>query len=219
MFELAVIFDVDGVLVDSYQAHLQSWQRLFQELGFEYTEEEFAAGFGRTSREILRDKLGDQLNDQRLREIDEQKELFYREAFRNAFLPMEGAAELVEALAADGALLGIGSSGPAANVALAIELLGLAQYFSVKVTGADVSRGKPDPQVFLLAAERLGALPEACAVIEDAVPGVTAANRAGMTSIGVTGTATRERLGHAKLVVDSLRELSPARIRELVNSH
>jgi beta-phosphoglucomutase len=219
MSTLAVIFDVDGVLVDSYQAHLHSWQRLFYGLGLTYSEEEFAASFGRTSREILRDKFGNQLSDQRLREIDEQKELFYREAFRDSFVPMEGAAELVRALAADAVKLGIGSSGPAANVALAIELLGLGQYFSAIVTGADVSRGKPDPQVFLLAAERLGVRPERCAVIEDAVHGVTAANRAGMSSVGITGTTTRERLAHAKLVIDSLRELSLAGIRQLVDIH
>jgi beta-phosphoglucomutase len=131
---------------------------------------------------------------------------------------MDGAAELVDALAADGVSLGIGSSGPAANVALGVELLELGSRFSATVTGADVTRGKPDPQVFLLAAERLGVPPAACAVIEDAVHGITAANRAGMTSIGLTGTATRDRLEHAQLVVDSLRELSPTRIRELAAS-
>jgi beta-phosphoglucomutase-like phosphatase (HAD superfamily) len=94
-------------------------------------------------------------------------------------------------------------------------LLELGSRFSATVTGADVTRGKPDPQVFLLAAERLGVPPAACAVIEDAVHGITAANRAGMTSIGLTGTATRDRLEHAQLIVDSLRELSPTRIREL----
>ena len=215
---LAVIFDVDGVLVDSYQAHFESWQRLFRDLDLDYTEQEFAAGFGRTSREILRDKFGDELSDERFREIDLQKEHFYREAFRKSFVPMDGAAELVEALVADGALLAIGSSGPPANVALAVDLLGIGSRFKARVTGADVTRGKPDPQVFQLAAERLGVTPNACAVIEDAVPGVTAANRAGMSSIGITGTTTRDRLTHANLVIDSLRELSPARIRDLVQS-
>ena len=137
--QLVVIFDVDGVLVDSYQAHFQSWRQLFRELGTGYSEEEFAASFGRTSREILREKLGDVLSDQRLREVDERKEHLYRQAFRESFVPMDGAAELVEALAADDVLLGIGSSGPAANVALAIDLLGIGSRFSATVTGADVT--------------------------------------------------------------------------------
>lgn len=216
MPELAVIFDVDGVLVDSYQAHFQSWRRLFRELGTDTTEEAFAATFGRTSREILRDKFGDRFDEAQLREFDERKEHYYREAFRENFVPMDGATELIDALAADGFALGIGSSGPAANVELAIELLGLGSRFVAKVTGADVTRGKPDPQVFQLAAERLGLTPAACAVVEDAVHGITAANRAGMVSVALTGTAPRPQLAHARLVVDSLHELSPARFRELI---
>jgi beta-phosphoglucomutase len=217
MSDLAVIFDVDGVLVDSYQAHFLSWRRLFRELGTDTTEEAFAATFGRTSREILKDKFGDQFDEAQLREFDERKEHYYRDAFRENFVPMEGATELVNALSADDFALGIGSSGPAANVELAVELLGLGARFAAKLTGADVTRGKPDPQVFLLAAERLGVPPAACAVVEDAVHGITAANRAGMASVALTGTATRPQLAHARWVVDSLRELSPARLRELIS--
>jgi beta-phosphoglucomutase len=217
MSQLAVIFDVDGVLVDSYEAHFQSWRALFRDLGTDTTEEEFAATFGRTSREILRDKFGDQFDDDRFRELDERKEHLYREAFRQNFVPMESAVELVDALAAEGVKLAIGSSGPAANVILAVDLLGVRDRFAAMVTGADVTRGKPDPQVFLLAAERLGMTPRRCAVVEDAVHGITAANRAGMASIGLVGTTTRERLGHARLVVERLSELSPRRIRELIS--
>jgi beta-phosphoglucomutase len=213
--DFAVIFDVDGVLVNSYQAHFESWQRLYREMSLPYSEAEFAAGFGRTSREILRDKFGDELSEERFREIDERKEHYYREAFRQSFLPMDGATDLVNALAREGARLAIGSSGPPANVELAVELLGIADQFKAKITGADVTRGKPDPQVFLLAAQRLGIEPGSCAVVEDAVHGITAANSAGMKSIGITGTVTRDRLSHACLVIDSLRELSPQRIRNL----
>ncbi|MEX2315670.1 MAG: HAD family phosphatase [Pirellulales bacterium] len=218
MPSLAVIFDVDGVLVDSYQAHFQSWRQLFRELGTDCSEQEFAASFGRTSREILRDKLGGELSDDRLRELDDRKEHLYRQAFRENFRPMDGAAELVSALAKDGFALGIGSSGPAANVALALELLRLRPHFAAIVTGADVKRGKPDPQVFQLAAERLGVAPAACAVVEDAAHGITAANRAGMASIGLVGTVTRDRLAHAKLIIDGLRELTPERVRALISS-
>src|SRR6476646_808486 len=123
--KLAVIFDVDGVLVDSYQAHFLSWRKLFGELGLEYSEAEFAASFGRTSREILREKMGDEQSDAELAELDERKEAHYRAAFRQNSALMDGAVELVNALADDGFLLGIGSSGPQENVALALELLGL----------------------------------------------------------------------------------------------
>jgi beta-phosphoglucomutase-like phosphatase (HAD superfamily) len=88
--------------------------------------------------------------------------------------------------------------------------------FGAMVTGADVTRGKPDPQVFLIAAERLEVPPAQCAVVEDALHGVTAAKRAGMTAIGLTGTLHRDELSDSDAVVDSLRQLSPERIRELI---
>ena len=129
---------------------------------------------------------------------------------------MPGAVELIDVLHEAGFALGVGSSGPPENIALTLEMLGRAENFAAVVTGIDVTRGKPDPQVFLLAAERLGLAPQACAVVEDAPQGIEAANRAGMASIALTGTATREALSHADLVVDRLDELTPQRIGELI---
>jgi beta-phosphoglucomutase len=129
---------------------------------------------------------------------------------------MDGAIELIDALIADGFQLAVGSSGPPENVALVLEKLGRASKFSAVVTGNDVSRGKPDPQVFQLAAEKLNVPAASCAVVEDAVHGVEAARRAGMASIGLTGTVNAEALSGADLVVNSVRELTPSRIRELI---
>jgi HAD superfamily hydrolase (TIGR01509 family) len=216
MPDVAVIFDMDGVLVDSYAPHFQSWKRLYNEFGIDYSEADFATDFGQTSRDILRRRWHEELTDESFREIDDRKEGYYREIIRENFPAMDGASELIEALAADGFAMAVGSSGPPENVQLAIEKLQSGRLISAKVTGADVKRGKPDPQVFLMAAERLGVPPASCAVIEDAVHGVEAARRAGMTAIALTGTSTRADLAAADLVIDSLRELSPARIRELV---
>jgi beta-phosphoglucomutase len=213
----AVIFDVDGVLVDSYRAHFASWTALYRELGRDYTEAAFAADFGRTSRDILRRTLGEDLSDARIRELDERKEALYRERLREQFPAMDGAVELIDSLAADGFLLAVGSSAPLENITLSLEKLGRAEKFAAIVTGADVTRGKPDPQVFLLAAQRLAISPQCCAVIEDAVHGIEAARRAGMASIALTGTASREQFAAADLVVDRLRELSPQVIRKLTS--
>jgi beta-phosphoglucomutase len=213
----AVIFDLDGVLVDSYRAHFESWRRLYGELGIDYSESAFAADFGRTSRDILRRTLGEPLSDDRIRQLDERKESLFRDIIRQAFPAMDGAVELIDALTGDGFLLAVGSSGPPENIALSLEKLGRVEKFAAVVTGMDVTRGKPDPQVFQLAAERLGVPPSSCAVVEDAVHGIEAARRAGMASIALSGTTTRDRLSHADLVVDSLRQLSPASIRELID--
>jgi beta-phosphoglucomutase len=217
MPSVAVIFDVDGVLVDSYQAHFASWRQLYGELGIDYTEAAFAADFGRTSRDILRRTLGPATTDEQIQSLDQQKESLFREILRADFPSKDGAIELIEALAANGFAIAVGSSGPPENIALTLEKLGCAEHVAAIVTGADVERGKPDPQVFQLAAERLGMPATSCAVIEDAVHGIEAANRAGMTSIALTGTVDREKLTGADLIVESLRELNPELIKTLIH--
>jgi beta-phosphoglucomutase len=216
--QLAVIFDVDGVLTDSYDAHFQSWRRLLAELDSDFTEEQFRGSFGRTNRDIFGELYPGQMSDEELRRLGDRKEAYYREIIRETFTPLPGAVELIDALAAAGFKLAVGSSGPPENIQLTLEKLGRADRFAAMVTSRDVTRGKPDPQVFVLAAERLGLPATQCAVIEDAPQGVEAANRAGTTSIAVTGTATRQKLAHAKLVVDSLTELSPSQVAALIQS-
>ncbi|MBA3482479.1 MAG: HAD family phosphatase [Pirellulales bacterium] len=214
--DLAVIFDVDGVLTDSYAPHFSAWQRMFAELGLQFTDDQFRQTFGRTNRDIFAELYTDEMTKERSRELGDLKEAYYREIISRDFTPLPGAIELIDALHAAGFKLAVGSSGPPENIALTLKKLGRADRFTAAVSGADVQRGKPDPQVFLIAAERLGIPPHRCAVIEDAAPGVEAANRAGMTSIAVLGTTTREKLSHAKLVVDTLKELSPEKIASLI---
>ena len=147
----------------------------------------------------------------------ERKEALYREIIARDFPVMAGAPELVRSLQVAGFKLALGSSGPPANVAVAIEGLGLGECFSVIVTGDEVTRGKPDPQVFLVAAEKLGVAPGNCAVIEDAPAGIEAASRAGMASVALTGTAPADRLATADLVVRRLDELTPGIVTKLIS--
>lgn len=211
----AVIFDVDGVLIDSYQAHYQSWQAMFAEKRVSFTEQEFRQTFGRTSHDIIAALYGKDLSDAEIRSWDDRKEALYRDIIRKSFPAIDGAVELLDTLAADGFQLAVGSSGPPENISLTLECLGRTELFAAKVTRVDVTRGKPDPQVFQIAAQRLGAEPGECVVVEDAPAGIEAANRAGMASVALIGTATREELSHAVLVVGSLRELSPEILRNL----
>jgi len=215
---LAAIFDMDGVLVDSYSAHWQSWHFMADELGKGLTEEKFVSTFGRTSREIIAEHWGaDCLTPAEIAEFDRRKEALYREIVAHDFPAMDGAIELIKDLHRAGFRLAVGSSGPPENVALAVAHLGAGPYFDALVTGKDVTRGKPDPQVFLVAADRLGIAPSNCAVIEDAPVGLTAANSAGMTSIALLSTGhTAESVAAARLIVRSLRELSTARIVGLI---
>jgi beta-phosphoglucomutase len=217
--QYGVIFDMDGVLVDTYHAHYKSWLAMAEPEGLSFSEEEFAETFGRTSREIIAHFWGEgRLDDQQIAEMDERKEAAFRRIVEDDFPAMPGAAELLGQLHRAGLKLAVGSSGPPENVALVLENLGAGPLFDAVVTGQDVSRGKPDPQVFLIAAERLGLKPQRCAVVEDAPPGVAAARAAGMASIGLASTGrTREDLDGADLVIDRLGELSADRLRELID--
>ena len=215
----AVIFDMDGVLVDSYRAHWESWHFMAEELGRGLSEDQFVTTFGRTSREIIAEHWGaDSLTPDEIAEFDRRKEALYREIVDRDFPAMEGAAELIRDLSVAGFRLAVGSSGPPENVALAVDRLGARAYFNTLVTGRDVTRGKPDPQVFLTAAARLQVAPSDCVVVEDAPVGIAAANAAGMTSVALLSTGhTEESVAAAHVIVKSLRELSPARMHLLID--
>ncbi|MCS7238461.1 MAG: HAD family phosphatase [Thermoguttaceae bacterium] len=212
------IFDMDGVLVDSYFAHFQSWRELAAELGVDVTEADFARHFGRTSREIVEAYWGvGRFTDEEIRELDRRKEEYYRRIIAGQFPEMPGVRKLLRSLQEGGFRLAVGSSGPPENVALVLDRLEARDLFHAVVTGMDVTRGKPDPQVFLLAAERLGLEPKQCVVIEDAPVGIEAAHAAGMAAVGLVSTGrNRQSLSRADLVVDTLEELNAAVLRQLI---
>ncbi len=220
MNNYAVIFDMDGVLVDSYRAHFESWRRMVRRHGQDMTESQFAATFGRTSRDIISRLYGGVVTtDEQARAWDNEKEDYYRQILAERFPEMDGAHDLIEALHAAGFVMAIGSSGPPGNVQVVRENLPGSRHINATITREDVTAGKPDPQVFLKAAEKLGVPPARCAVVEDAPAGVEAARRAGMAAIAITGTAPREELAaRADLVIDSLRELTSDRIKNLIDA-
>lgn len=217
---LGVIFDVDGVLVDSYRAHLQSWQMLAQEHSRQFTEPQFAATFGRTSREIISADWPDlATSPQAIEQLDDRKEELYRQIIAQDFPAMDGAVELIDQLHAAGICLGVGSSGPPPNVELVLQNLARKPRFSGIVTGQDVTHGKPNPQVFLIAAQRMNLPPQACVVIEDAAAGIEAAHRAGMKCIALHSPGRDGiKLVAADLIVTTLRQISPEIIARLVSA-
>jgi len=215
----AAIFDMDGVLVDTYRAHYRSWLAMAEPEGQSFSEAEFAQTFGRTSREIIATFWGrERLSEAEIAALDARKEAAFRQFIAADFPAMPGAQQLLDSLHQAGFALALGSSGPPENVDLVLDRLGARRLFSTIVTGMDVTRGKPDPQVFLIAAERLRMPPARCAVVEDAPPGVAAARAAGMASVGLTSTGrTRESLAAADLVVGTLGELSAEVLRKLID--
>jgi len=213
--ELGVIFDVDGVLVDSYDAHFESWQVLGRARGFEFPKRLFLRTFGRTTREVLAETFGaTRFTPAEIAELDRCKESIFRDILAWQLPIMDGAVELIDQLHAAGFRLAVGSSGPPENVQLVLRHLQREDVFHGVVTGVEVTRGKPDPQVFQVAAERLRLEPRSCAVVEDAVAGIRAAKTAGMTCVALLSKGhSAADASEADHVVRSLRELSPSVMR------
>ncbi|MGC8837964.1 MAG: HAD family hydrolase [Anaerolineae bacterium] len=211
----AVIWDMDGVLVDSGEAHYAAWARLFQEEGVPYTREQFLQSFGQRNDRILRTLLGPDLPEERLRELDARKEAYYRALIPSRVRLLPGAWELLCALREAGARQAVGSSGPRANVEATVDALGLSSFFGALVAAEDVREGKPSPEVFLVAAERLGVPPARCVVLEDAAVGVQAALAAGMHCVALTTTRPAHELAAAHRVVASLREVHAEDLRRM----
>jgi beta-phosphoglucomutase len=212
----AVIFDLDGVLVDSYQAHFDSWQRICRQWDLTMTERQFATTFGRTTREVVGQFWSSRaFTPEEVAQLDAEKEAIFRELLRSDFPIMDGALALLDDLRSAGVIIGLGSSAPPENVWLSLERLNRREYFSAVVTGVDVARGKPDPEVFLSCAQRLGVRPSSCVVIEDAPAGIAAARAAGMACVGLASRGrTRGELSAADFVVDHLGTLSARSLLE-----
>ena len=213
---IGVIFDMDGVLVDSAEPHLRSWQLLAAENGSVVAPEQFAATFGKQNRDIIPELFG-YVSPVRLEALGDRKEEIYRDLVRNDPPIVPGAIDLVCELHAGGARLAVGSSGPRANIDLILAAMGVSDRVSTVVSADDVTRGKPDPQVFLMAADRLGLPPNRCVVIEDAPVGIEAAHRAGARSVAVTLHHAAATFEQAHLIVARLSDLSAKAVFELAD--
>ncbi|MBN2712640.1 MAG: HAD family phosphatase [Planctomycetes bacterium] len=216
---LGVIFDMDGVLIDSYMPHYESWKLSAERRGLEMTEAMFASTFGQTNRAAIPFLYGDKFS---LAEIDawgDEKEELYRELIAEDVHAMDGVSELLDSLAAAGFALAIGSSGPRPNIQVVVDKLPGAHHFSAAITGSDITHSKPDPEIFLKAAEKLGLSPGDCLVVEDSIPGLLAAKNAGMKAIAITGTAGVDQLTvNSARVVESLREITPELVATLISA-
>jgi beta-phosphoglucomutase len=215
----AVIWDVDGTLVDTAEMHFHAWDDLCRELGHNFTRAEFAATFGRRNPEIIRYLFGDRFDDATIAKLGDRKEELYRAAARKGVSLLPGARKLLDALHSAGFRQAIGSSAPRENIDLILQLTDSSPYFDAITSAADTQRGKPDPQVFLVAARKLGVPPRHCVVMEDAFAGVQAAKAGGMRCVGVTfvGHHSDEALRQAgaDLVAKTLAEVSVDAIRRL----
>jgi len=214
----AVLWDMDGVITNTAPFHFEAWRETFGQRGIEFTEEDFRQNFGLRNDSIIRGIMGNKVSDEDIKTIAQDKEANFRRRLPRHISPLTGVVQLLKSLKEAGFRIALASSTPKENLNLLTRNLGIDKYFDAIVSEEDVTEGKPSPQPFLLAADRLKVPPSNCVVIEDAIAGVEAAKAAGMKCIAITTTHPRDSLSQADLVVDSLEQVELNTIGSLFQS-
>ncbi len=203
----AVLWDMDGTLINSEEFHWISWRDTMAKEGITISHEQFLSSFGQRNDSIIPRWLGATSTPERVERIANAKEELYRHLIRkNGISPLPGVASWVHRLHEQGWHQAVASSAPRPNIEVVLDALAATHSFQAIVSAEDVHKGKPDPEVYLTAASRVGVLPERCIVVEDAVAGIEGARRAGMRSIGVSHNGQDL---DADVVVQSLDLLDP----------
>lgn len=208
---IGFIFDWDGVVIDSHSAHEESWRLLFAEIGRPMQRDFFKRTFGMRNQQIIPSWFDfvrvDDLAE--IKRLGDRKEELYREILRrDGIEPLPGVLPLLRELRSLGIPRAVGSSTPRVNIDFVAGAAGLEGLFDAFVTAEEVALGKPDPQVFLKAAEKIGRDPARCVVLEDAHVGIEAGQRAGMKVVAVATTHSPEALGAADAVFENLAGLT-----------
>jgi HAD superfamily hydrolase (TIGR01509 family) len=215
---LGAIFDWDGVIIDSAKQHKESWERLAAEEKRPLPPDHFKQSFGRKNEAIIPELFGWTRDPAEIRRMSLRKEALYRElVVEQGTAPLPGVREFLQRLSEAGVPCAVGSSTHRANIDTHFRITGIAPFFSAIVTAEDVTVGKPDPQVFLLAAARIAREPRRCLVFEDAFVGLQAARAGGMKTVAVASTNPAASLAPwADRVVNRLDELSIAELQAIV---
>lgn len=211
----AILWDMDGVVADTEEAHLLAWRQFLAERGRSVTAEQFAVTFGMANPEILRRWFGDALSAEEIHAWSAHKEALFRTYVPTHVRALPGSLEWLRRGRERGYRQAIASSGEMANIVAVVAALEIGNRFDALVSGAFLPRSKPDPAIFLHAAAALGAAPEECLVVEDGIVGVEAARRAGMCCVALTTTHPAERLAGADLIVQDLSALSEEMVEAL----
>ncbi len=206
----AVLWDLDGVIADTADYHYRAWEDVLGKRGVNFRKEDFMRLFGQRHDTIIRFALGENISSEDFEAITREKQANYRRRVADNIRPLPGAIELIKSLQEHGVKSAIASSAPLENIEIIIRGLGIEDCFQTIAWGTEVAEGKPSPQIFLLAAKKLGVQAGNCAVIEDAIAGVAAAKRAGMKCVAVTNSHPRKSLKKADLIVDTLEAVTIA---------
>lgn len=215
----AFVFDMDGTLVDNMHFHTEAWGKMLSENGFEMNAHDFLVKTaGKTNREIMPTIFGE-ITDERIDELGHRKETLYQELFLPARKPIAGALRFLETAQNLGIKMAVATAAPVMNVEFILDGLDLRKFFGAVTTAADIKNGKPDPEIFLKSAEKLGVHTENCIVFEDAFGGFEAAHRAGMKSIGIATVNSIEEIVQCASVTEAHADFTGLRPQEIIEKY
>jgi beta-phosphoglucomutase len=219
MNSYAVIFDMDGVLVDTNPYHKISLKQFCENHGYRLKEEDLLSKiYGRTNNEWIRNIFGP-LSKEKILELGEEKEALFRAIYKDVINPLSGLDDFLKQLEEKGIPKAIGTSAPRSNVDFILEHTRLKKYFTTILDQSDVEHGKPNPEIYLKVASRLGFPPQQCIVFEDSLSGVESAQRAGAKVVGITTTHSVDELSHADWAIPDFKGLTPEALFKRVFKH
>lgn len=215
----ALIFDMDGVLVDSNPYHILNWMAFLDARGVSYDPAALPKQvLGQRNDNSFRAFLGPEKTEKEFERLSDELEAGFRRAFLPNAKPLPGLAQLIEECHGAGIPMAVASSAPTENVHFIVDALKFRPYFRSLLSGAEVTHPKPHPEIYLNSAAKLGVEPTSCVAFEDSFVGLESASRAGMKVVAIASTFPRAELeahGYADLIVDSFEELSLASLRKL----
>lgn len=214
--DFAVIFDMDGVICHTNPYHSRAFRAFFAKRDLHPTDEEFARHmFGKSNSYILKHFLQREIVGEEFVQMEDEKESLFRELYEAEVAPIADFSRFLQELKQHGVRTAVATSAPRANLDLISEKLGLATFMDSFMASEDVTKHKPDPQVYLTSAERLGVKPEDCVVFEDSFSGVSAALNSGMKVVGVLSSHTKEELPPCDDYIEDYREMTFKRVAGL----
>lgn len=216
-----LLFDMDGVLVNNLDIHRQAFAEFFRRYGVERTFDDLSRVFGKGNDDIMGELMpADVVERVGIRELGYEKEAIYREIYAPIITPQPGLLAFLAEAGSAGLRSAVGSSGYRVNVDFVLERCNIERYFSAIVAGDEVTRCKPDPEIYLTAAAKLGLKPSECIVFEDAEAGIEAAKRAGIKVVALATTFSREFLSttDADVIVDDFTQVNVEMLRRIVEA-
>lgn len=211
----AVIFDMDGVIVDNMRYHKLAWEMFLRKYAPEIDIREFSRHFGKTNQDLLKLVFKKEISSADATRFGEEKETLYRRLYAPDIKPVKGLSDLLKRLKRDKVKTAVATASPKANVDFVFKHVKLLKYFDSVIDAADAKKGKPDPEIYLKAAHMIASPRDMCLVFEDSFPGVQAAVNAGMKVIGVTTSHPPEVLKNTEFNIKDFTEISFNQISSL----